>query len=61
MCQKYPAARHIFISLLGVWKGDEILSLVFDILLRHSRMDQGFAGVPNRVKYANHIGNYSSL
>ena len=31
--QKYSAARRIFNSLLGVWKCDETLSLVFDILL----------------------------
>ena len=31
--QKYSATRHIFNSLLGVWKCDETLSLVFDILL----------------------------
>ena len=31
-CQKYFAARLIFNSLLSVWKCDEALSLVFDIL-----------------------------
>ena len=31
--QKYSAARRIFNSLLGVWKCDETLSLVFHILL----------------------------
>ena len=31
--QKYSAARRIFNDLLGVWKCDETLSLVFDILL----------------------------
>ena len=30
--QKYSATRRIFNSLLGVWKCDETLSLVFDIL-----------------------------
>ena len=30
--QKYSAARRIFNSLLGVWKSDETLSIVFDIL-----------------------------
>ena len=30
--QKYSAARHIFNSNLGVWKCDETLSLVCDIL-----------------------------
>ena len=34
--QKYSATRRIFNSLLGVWKCDETLSLVFDILLRTS-------------------------
>ena len=32
--QKYSATRRIFNSLLGVWKCDETLSLVFDILLQ---------------------------
>ena len=32
--QKYSASRLIFNSLLGVWKSDETLSLVFDILFR---------------------------
>ena len=31
--QKYSATRRIFNSFLGVWKCDETLSLVFDILL----------------------------
>ena len=31
--QEYSAARHIFNSLFSVWKYDETLSLVFDILL----------------------------
>ena len=31
--QKYSAARRIFNSLLRVWKLDETLSRVFDILL----------------------------
>ena len=30
--QKYSATHRIFNSLLGVWKCDETLSLVFDIL-----------------------------
>ena len=30
--KKYFATRRIFNSLLGVWKFDETLSLVFDIL-----------------------------
>ena len=30
--QKYPAARRIFNSLLGVWKCGQTLSFVFDIL-----------------------------
>ena len=30
--QKYSATRRIFNSLLGVWKSDETLSRVFDIL-----------------------------
>ena len=30
---KYSAARRIFKSLLGVWKCDETLPLVFDMLL----------------------------
>ena len=33
--QKYSAARRIFNSLLSVWKCDETLSLVFDILLKN--------------------------
>ena len=31
--QRYSATRRIFNSLLGVWKCDETLSLMFDILL----------------------------
>ena len=31
--QKFSTARRIFNSLLSVWKYDETLSLVFDILL----------------------------
>ena len=31
--QKYSAARRIYNSLLGVWKCDQTLSFVFDILL----------------------------
>ena len=31
--QKYSAARRLFNSLLSVWKYDETLSLVFNILL----------------------------
>ena len=31
--KKYSAARSIFTSLLSVWKCDEILSPVFNILL----------------------------
>ena len=31
--QKYSAARRIFNSVLGVWKCDETLSVVFDISL----------------------------
>ena len=34
--QKYSAARRIFNSLLSVWKCDETVSLVFDIL--HERV-----------------------
>ena len=30
--QKYSATRRIFNSLLGVWKCDETLSLVFDVI-----------------------------
>ena len=33
-CQQYSAVRRIFNSLLSVWKCDETLSLVFDILLK---------------------------
>ena len=33
VCQKYAATHRIFKSLLGIWKCDETLSLVFDILL----------------------------
>ena len=33
--QKYPAARHIFNSLLSVSSGDETLRLMLDILLEN--------------------------
>ena len=33
--QKYSVTRRIVNSLLGVWKCDETLSLVFDILLQY--------------------------
>ena len=33
--KKYSAARRIFNSLLGVSSGDEILRLMFDILLEN--------------------------
>ena len=37
--QKHPAAtRRILNSLLSVWKSDETLSLVFDILLLITRL-----------------------
>ena len=32
VCQKYAATRHIFNSLLGVWKCGQTRSFVFDIL-----------------------------
>ena len=31
--QKYSAARHIFNSLLGIWKCGQTLSFVFNILV----------------------------
>jgi len=34
--QKYPAARRIFNSLLGVWKCGQTWSFLFDILLLQS-------------------------
>ena len=36
--QKYTAARRIFSSLFRVWKCDETLSLVFDILHQSHHM-----------------------
>ena len=36
--QKYSAARRIFNSLLGVWKCDQTLSCVFDVL--HQDLEQ---------------------
>ena len=37
--QKYSATRRISNSLLGVWKCDETLSLVFDILHKPNTMN----------------------
>ena len=42
VCQKYSAARRIFISLLGVSSGDETLRLMCDILLKILELKNGF-------------------